>query len=128
MPDPVSQSSAAAATAVGVLLAASPGASDYALLVFGALVGAMHSVAKVDTPTRTSAVLYILKWVATAGVLTFFVAALLEAYLGIPAQRWPGVVAFGITFLADRWPQWLAWVVERRIGVRRDDGGGPGNA
>lgn len=128
MPDPVSQSSAAAATAVGVLLAASPGASDYALLVFGALVGAMHSVAKVDTPTRTSAALYILKWVATAGVLTFFVAALLEAYLGIPAQRWPGVVAFGITFLADRWPQWLAWVVERRIGVRRDDGGGPGNA
>lgn len=129
MPDPVSQSSAAAATAVGVLLAASPGASDYALLVFGALVGAMHSVAKVDTPTRTSAVLYILKWVATAGVLTFFVAGLLEAYLGVPAARWPGVVAFGITFLADRWPQWLAWVVERRIGApRRDDGGGPGNA
>ncbi len=127
--DPVSQSSAAAVTAVGVMMAASPGASDYALLVFGALVGAMHSVAKVPTPTRMSAALYIIRWVATAGVLTFAVASLLESFLGVPATRWPGVVAFAITFLADRWPQWLSLIVERRIGIPgRSDEGGPGNA
>lgn len=120
VPDPTTATAAAsatAATAATILLAASPGASEYALLVFGALVGAMHSVAKVSTPTRLSAAWYILKWVCTAGVLTFAVAAVLEAWLGLPAQRWPGVVAFGITFLADRWPHWLRVVIERRLGA-----------
>ncbi len=118
MPEPTTATAAAtAATAATILLAASPGASEYALLAFGGLVGAMHSVSKVPTPTRTSAAWYIVKWVATAGVLTFFVAALLEAWLGVPARRWPGVVAFGITFLADRWPGWLNVLIERRLGA-----------
>lgn len=120
MPEPAATATATAATAATLLVAASPGVSEYSLVIVGALVGAMHSVAKVPTPTRTSAVLYILKWVATAGVLTFFVASLLEQ-AGVPAAKWPGVVAFGITFLADRWPGWLTALVDRRI-----NGGGGG--
>lgn len=126
MPEPTTATAAAgatAATAATILLAASPGASEYALLVFGALVGAMHSVAKVPTPTRISAAWYIVKWVATAGVLTFFVAAMLDAWLSLPAQRWPGVVAFGITFLADRWPGWLNRVIETRLKTSAGEGG-----
>lgn len=121
MPEPTTTvATATAATAATLLVAASPGVSEYSLMLFGALVGAMHSVAKVPTPTRASAVWYILKWVCTAGVLSFFVAAMLEDWIGVPAAKWPGVVAFGITFLADRWPGWVTGLMDRRI-----NGGGP---
>lgn len=124
MPEPTSSSAAAGIIgAAAVLLASDPSAGDYAWLFCGALVGAMHSVGKIHTPDRWTAAKYVLMWVGTAFVLTFFVAYLLEHYLGVPANRWPGVVAFGITFLADRWPGWAVALVERRItGSGKGDG------
>jgi hypothetical protein len=131
MPEPTTTAATVtAATAAGIIVAATtvPGLADYALLVFGALVGAMHSVSKIDTPTRLSAGVYVVKWVATAAVLTFAVAAVLESYLALPAQSWPGVVAFGITYLADRWPGWVTDLLQRRLGLPGPQGaqGGEG--
>lgn len=120
MAEPTSTTMAAGATAVTLLMSADLIPASYAIIVFGALVGVMHSVAKVETPTRWSAAWYVMKWVLTAALLTGFVSALLESYIGLPAHRWPGVVAFGITFLADRWAQWLPLVVGRRLGLPED--------
>lgn len=124
MPEPTSSSAAAGIIgATAVLLASDPSAGDYAWLLCGALVGAMHSVGKIQTPNRWDAAKYVGMWVGTAFVLTFFISYLLEHYLGIPANRWPGVVAFGITFLADRWPSWAVSLIERRItGSGKGDG------
>lgn len=119
MAEPTSTTVAVGATAAALLLTVDT-AAGHALIVFGALVGVMHSVGKVETPTRTAAAWYVLKWVLTAALLTGFVSAMLNSYLGIPAQRWPGVVAFGITFLADRWPQWLTSAIGRRLGLDQE--------
>jgi hypothetical protein len=119
MAEPTSTTVAVGATAAALLLTVDS-AAGHALIIFGALVGVMHSVAKVETPTRTAAAWYVLKWVLTAALLTGFVSAMLNTYLGIPAQRWPGVVAFGITFLADRWPQWLTAAVGQRLGINQE--------
>ena len=108
----------AAVLATSAAVVSTPGAADYAWLVFGALVGAMHSVSKVETPTRLSAIWYILKWVGTAGVLTFFVAEVVQFWFDFPAYRWPGVVAFGITFFADRWPEWVSALLEFKFKPR----------
>lgn len=86
-----------------------PDAPQYMLILFGALIGTMHSVAKVDFDgRRLAAALYMLRWILTAVILTAFVASLILKYTGFPADRWPGVIAFAITFLADKWPAWLA--------------------
>ncbi len=126
MAEPTTSTAAAGIIgATAVLLASDPSAGDYAWLLCGALVGAMHSVGKIHTPDRWDAAKYVGMWVGTAFVLTFFIAYLLEHYLGVPANRWPGVVAFGITFLADRWPAWAVSLIERRIngnGAGKGDG------
>jgi hypothetical protein len=100
-------STAVGITAATIMLAIGPD-GQHALIVFGGLVGVMHSVGRVSTPTKFDAAWYVVKWVLTAALLTGFVAAMLEQHAGLPAARWPGVVAFSITFLADRWPAWLA--------------------
>lgn len=46
---------------------------------------------------------------------TGFVTAMLQQHAGVPAERWPGVVAFLITFLSDRWPAWLGMVLRARV-------------
>ena len=117
MPEPTS--TAAGITAATILLAVGPD-GQHALIVFGGLVGVMHSVARVHTPTRLSAAWYVLKWMLTATLLTGFVAAMLEQHLNLPAERWPGVVAFGITFLSDRWPAWAAAAIKTRLGIADD--------
>ena len=114
MPEPTS--TAAGITAATILLAVGPD-GQHALIVFGGLVGVMHSVARVHTPTRLSAAWYVAKWVLTATLLTGFVAAMLQQHLNLPAERWPGVVAFGITFLSDRWPAWAELLLSRRLGI-----------
>lgn len=112
MPEPTS--TAAGATAAAIMLTIGPD-GQYAWIIYGALVGVMHSVGKADTPTKTAAVWYVVKWVLTAALLTKFVAAMLEQHAGLPAERWPGVVAFFIAFLADRWPACVALVVRARL-------------
>jgi len=102
-----------------LVLALGPEIGTYALIIFGALIGVMHAVAKVDFSVRPGAyspmlkaAFYMVTWVGTAVVLTTFVAALITRYTNFPADRWPGVVAFGITFLADKWPGWLSLTLE----------------
>lgn len=93
-----------------------PQLGEYALILFGALIGTMHSVSKMDfNGDKLKATMYMLRWIGAAVVLTSFVASLIKTYAGFPADRWPGVVAFGLTFLADKWPTWVseagaAWV------------------
>jgi hypothetical protein len=88
---------------------------EHALIIFGAAVGVMHSLGRVHTPTRGEAIRYTIKWVLTSVLLTGFVTHLLESQANIPAHRWPGVVAFAITFLSDRWPVWLGNLMERWV-------------
>lgn len=93
---------------LGGVIAIGPELGHYALIVFGALIGAMHSMAKTDFGgNNAKAVLYLLRWIGTACVLTHALAALLVQSTGFQADRWPGVIAFLITFLADKWPEWV---------------------
>ena len=94
-----------------------PVLADWLLILAGAGWGAMHSMSKAHTSSTASAVWYVLKWVGTACVLTSLASLLIEQVFGIPATRWPGAVAFLITFLADKWPAWLAAVVSRKVGA-----------
>jgi hypothetical protein len=91
---------------------------EHALIILGAIVGVMHSLGRAQTPTCKAAVWYVIKWVLTSALLTGFVTHLLETYGHIPAHRWPGVVAFAITFLSDRWPAWARTLLERWLLVR----------
>lgn len=107
-------STSAGVTAAAIMLTIGPD-GQYSWIIYGALVGVMHSVGKADTPTKMSACWYVVKWVLTAALLTKFVAAMLQQHAGLPAERWPGVVAFFITFLADRWPAWVVLVLRARL-------------
>lgn len=114
---------AATGLITAIILALGPEVGTYALILFGALIGVMHSISKVDFSTKpgfgsptVKAVFYLLTWVGTAIVLTSFAAALISKYLGFPAENWPGVVSFGITFLADKWPNWVVWAFENSLG------------
>lgn len=111
------------AAAVAATATIEPGLASYLLVVLGGFVGCLHSVSKVETPTRLHAARFIGTWTLTACVLTFAVAALLESIFGFPAGRWPGVVAFALTFFADLWPRKVrelisAWF-DRRSGEPR---------
>ena len=116
MPEPTSTTTGAVGlTAVLILLLGpmlgpvlAPIVSEYLLILGGAVAGVMHSVAKVNTATRTEAGLYVLRWVTTALVLASGAAVVVEKTGSLPATQWPGVVAFLITFLADKWPAWLS--------------------
>ena len=86
---------------------------DYLLILCGAVAGVMHPVSTQGFDRRAAAVWYMLRWVATAVVLTGLAAAAMDHYLAIPASNWPGAVAFGITFLADRWRDLIDWGIGR---------------
>jgi hypothetical protein len=97
-----------------------PEVGTYALILFGALVGTMHSVAKTEfNGSRSAAALYMARWIATAFVLTAFVGAMVAKHTGVPVDKWPGVVAFGITFLSDKWPVWLYAIPDRFFPKKR---------
>lgn len=111
MADPLTNTTAATGVTGALLLLLGPKfgpllapiIGDYLLIICGALAGVMHPVSTQAFITRLAAVWYMLRWVATAAVLAGFAATMIDRYLGIPATSWPGAVAFGITFLADRW-------------------------
>ena len=108
MPEPTS--TAAAATGLFILTSVDPTAY-YSLIVFGALVGSMHSLAASKVSGNWAAARYIAKWILTAVLLTGAVTAIVDQYTTISIHRWPGAVAFGITFLANYWPQLIPeWV------------------
>jgi hypothetical protein len=110
----------------GPLLA--PVIGDYLLIFGGAVAGVMHPVSTQGFVTRTAAVWYMLRWVFTAAALTAAAAAGIEKYLGLPASNWPGAVAFGITFLADRWrglvDMGMGWIRARAGGGSEPGQGG----
>lgn len=93
-----------------------PIVSEYLLILGGALAGVMHSVAKVNTASIRAAAFYVLRWVGTALILAAGTAVVIEKTTSLPATQWPGVVAFLITFLADKWPAWLSGFLARRAG------------
>lgn len=141
MAEPTSTTAAAGITALGILLLGpqlgptlAPIIGDYLLILAGALIGVMHAAGKVRSATLTQAALYVIKWVGTAVLLTGALGVFIEQKAGIPATQWPGVMAFLITFLADRWPQWLRALAPRWLGLsdadaraaaEGDAGGGP---
>jgi len=113
-------------------IALSPDVGTYVLIAVGALIGVMHAVAKIDFATRPGwggpgikAAFYLLTWVGTALILTTFASALITRYTGFPADKWPGVVAFGITFLADKWPGWASAIMDMFV-ARFIRNGNPG--
>jgi len=104
MNEQVQHASGGVATLIILLM---PIFKEYSPLVVGALIGVMHPVSKVEFPIgwdgKLKAALYMLKWIGTAVLLTGFVSAMLEKFLGIQAALWPEVVSFFIAFLADDW-------------------------
>jgi hypothetical protein len=102
MSEPTSSVAAGASTAAALLLT-SAAAGDYALIMLGGVAGVMHSISRVPLESKADGAWYVLRWVFTAVILTGGVSHLLERYAGFPAGNWPGVVAFSITFFADRW-------------------------
>lgn len=96
------------ASLTATLITAGPQLGHWTLIVIGALIGCMHAVANVDfKDSKWAATLYLFRWTATACLLTGAVSACIVTYTGFPVDRWPGAVAFFITFLADRWMPWL---------------------
>lgn len=134
MPEPTSTTAAAGLTGAVILVLGpklgpvlAPLVADYLLIIGGALAGVMHATGKVQHTSRTDAALYVVKWVATAVFLTSAAGVLIEQAFSFPATRWPGVVAFLLTFLADKWPVWLTRMVRRRLG-EPDQPAAPPNA
>ncbi|MGE0329684.1 MAG: hypothetical protein AB7P37_03215 [Ramlibacter sp.] len=97
-----------------------PVVGDFLLILAGALGGVMHSVAKVNTASVRAAAFYVLRWVLTALILAGGTGVLIEKTTSLPATQWPGVVAFLITFLADKWPAWLSAILARKAGQATD--------
>lgn len=123
MPEPTSTTAAAGLTGAVILVLGpklgpvlAPLVADYLLIIVGALAGVMHAMGKITHTTRTAAALYVIKWVGTAVFLTGAASVVIEQAFNFPATRWPGVVAFLLTFLADKWPQWLQRFVGKRLG------------
>lgn len=123
MPEPTSTTAAAGLTGAVILVLGpklgpvlAPLVADYLLIIVGALAGVMHAMGKITHTTRTAAALYVIKWVGTAVFLTGAASVVIEQAFNFPATRWPGVVAFLLTFLADKWPQWLQRVIGKRLG------------
>lgn len=102
MSEPTSSVASGASTAAIVMLT-SAAAGDYALIMLGGVAGVMHSISRVPLESKVDGAWYVLRWVFTAVILTGGISFMLDKYLGIPAGNWPGVVAFFITFFADRW-------------------------
>ena len=132
MPEPTSTTAAAGLTGAVILVLGpklgpvlAPLMADYLLIIGGALAGVMHATGKVQHTSRTDAALYVVKWVATAVFLTGAASVAIEQAFNFPATRWPGVVAFLLTFLADRWPVWLQRMVGRRLGEPDQTGSPP---
>lgn len=135
MPEPASTTATASLTAALILLLGpsfgptlAPLFGEFLLVLAGALVGVMHPASKQGFASRALAAWYVIRWVLTAMMLTGAVSTVLEKYLGLPAHNWPGVVAWTITFFADKWKPWLdvigdAWAA--RAGKR---GGNDGTA
>lgn len=131
MADPTT-TTAAGITALAIFLLGpklgpvlAPVIGDYMAILAGALIGIMHAAGKVHTATLAASVIYVIKWVGTAVLLTGALSVLVEQKLGVPATQWPGVVAFCITFLADRWPDWLRMLVPRWLGLGNLDDSKP---
>lgn len=131
MAEPASTAATGAATAA-LIWAFGPGAPDVALVLMAALVGACHSAGKRSTPGVGAFAAHVMLWTATAALMTGVATWALSKYLGLPADRWPGAVAFLIAFLAHRWAVWgellgdaLMGRLARRAGGNTNDGAQP---
>lgn len=118
MPEPTTTTAASLTAALILLLGPTfgpllaPLIGEFLLVLAGAVVGVMHPASSRSFAGGMAAAFYVVKWVASAIVLTGFATMLLERYLHLPAHNWPSVVAWGITFFADRWRPWLDGIAD----------------
>jgi hypothetical protein len=117
MTEPVTTTAALTGGFAAALIAwFGPAAPDYVLMLACALIGVLHPLSKRPFDGWVKPIYYVVMWTATAGVLTGISVWALEFYLSVPASKWPGVVAFFITFLSDRWPAWATALLDWKLG------------
>jgi hypothetical protein len=104
MPEPTVTTGAAGAALVAIA-SAIVGQELGPLLTIGAaaFIGALVSLGEVVTPTRREAVLYIVRYVLMALVITGTLSFLIERYTGLPAIEMLALVAFVIGWVGNRW-------------------------
>lgn len=114
MTEPVTTSATAVAGAstAALIYLFGPGAPEMLLVILASLIGALHPMGKKSFANALAAVRFVALWVGTAVILTGVAVWAIEHYFALPASRWPGVVAFAIAFLSDRWPVWIESTID----------------
>jgi hypothetical protein len=99
--------SSAASVGIAAAFAAllGPTFGPYAVIVWAAFAGAMWPLSKRPTATRLAGVLFVLRVVATATIVTVPAAVAMEQQLGVPVHHAIGLVALGIGMVGDDWPR-----------------------
>lgn len=88
--------------AYGIALA-SPLLGDHAFILMAALAGAMWPLSSRRSRGIVDNTVFLIRLVATASVLTGFVAHLIELKTGLHAQEVMSPVSFLIGAMGDRW-------------------------
>lgn len=77
--------------------------ADIVSIILGAAAGALWALGSAPTKSRCEALLLVAKLMCAALTLTGFLAGLLEQAQAIPATKALSPIAFGITFVGNRW-------------------------
>jgi hypothetical protein len=128
VPEPTTTTAASTGAAWALLIwLFGPAAPDVMLVIGAAAIGALHSAGKRPTPGAGAFAGHVMLWTLTAALFTGVAVWALTKYLGIPADRWPGCVAFVIAFLAHRWQAWWEQIGDAVVGMlaRRAGGASP---
>ncbi|MFN3494874.1 MAG: hypothetical protein ACK40L_10230 [Hydrogenophaga sp.] len=104
MPEPTVTSGAAGAALVAIASAfVGQELGPLLTIAAAAFIGALVSLGEVVTPSRWDAVLYIVRYVLMALVITGTLSLLIERYTGLPAIEMLALVAFVIGWVGNRW-------------------------
>ncbi len=104
MPEPTITSGAAGAALVAIASAVvGQELGPLLTIAAAAFIGALVSLGEVVTVSRREAVLYIVRYVLMALVITGTLSFLIERYTGLPAIEMLALVAFVIGWVGNRW-------------------------
>lgn len=104
MSEPVTTTGAAGAALVAIVSAVVGEQLGPIVTVCGAAtIGALLSLGEVETSGRAEAVLYVLRYVGMAVVVSGTIAFLIERFTTIPAIEVLAVVAFVVGWVGNRW-------------------------